>query len=76
MQVMKAQKILTQVAWIVLIAMILLGIPRLAGAIANLFDYAAFDPDGASILNRWVYKRAFLHKPSEAREKGVSKKLV
>jgi len=44
---MKAQRILTQIAWIVLMAMILLGVPRLAGAFANLFDYTAFDPDGA-----------------------------
>jgi uncharacterized protein len=43
---MKAQRILTQIAWIVLMTMILLGVPRLAGAFADLFDYAAFDPDG------------------------------
>lgn len=44
---MKTQRILSQVAWIALITLLLLGVPRLAGAIANIFDYTAFDPDGA-----------------------------
>ena len=33
--------------WVFLLAGLLLGVPRLAGAAANLFNYHAIDPDGA-----------------------------
>ncbi len=44
---MKAKRILKQVVWILFLAVLLLGVPRLAGAVADLFDYAAIDPDAA-----------------------------
>ncbi len=33
--------------WILLLTVLLLGVPRLAGAIADLFSYQAIDPDGS-----------------------------
>jgi len=33
--------------WVLLLAGLLLGVPRLAGAAANLFNYHAIDPDGS-----------------------------
>jgi uncharacterized protein len=45
--IMKLQRIPLQVAWVALMTALLLGVPRLAAAFANLFDYAAVDPDGA-----------------------------
>lgn len=44
---MKAQAMPARGAWIALMIALLLGVPRLAGAFAGLFDYAALDPDGA-----------------------------
>ena len=44
---MSWQKILIQVLWVLLISVVLLGVPRLAGQVADLFDYSTLDPDGA-----------------------------
>jgi membrane protease YdiL (CAAX protease family) len=44
---MKAQNIIVQILWALLLAVILLGIPRLSGVVADQFDYAALDTDGA-----------------------------
>jgi uncharacterized protein len=44
---MSLQKIMLQVLWVLLMAAILLGVPRLAGLVADQFDYSAIDPDGA-----------------------------
>ena len=44
---MKVQKILKQVLWVLFLTVLLLGVPRLAGAFADLFDYSTIDPDGA-----------------------------
>jgi uncharacterized protein len=44
---MKIKRSLLQVIWVVGLAVLLLGVPRLAGAFANLFDYSTVDPDGA-----------------------------
>lgn len=44
---MKVQKVLKQVVGIVFLTVLLLGVPRLAGAVADLFDYSTIDPDGA-----------------------------
>jgi uncharacterized protein len=39
--------IFIQGLWVLFLTVLLLGVPRLAGAFADLFDYAAIDPDGA-----------------------------
>lgn len=44
---MNLPKIVLQILWVLLIALILLGVPRLAGLVADQFDYSAMDPDGA-----------------------------
>ena len=44
---MNIQKLITQILWVLLLAVFLLGVPRLAGLAADQFDYAALDPDGA-----------------------------
>ena len=44
---MNPPKLLLQILWTLLFAVILLGVPRLAGQAANLFDYSAWYPDGA-----------------------------
>ena len=41
------QKAIKSIVWVLLLTLILLGVPRLSGMIASLFDYAAIDPDGA-----------------------------
>lgn len=40
-------KMLKQGIWVLLMAVLLLGAPRLAGRFASLFDYSSVDPDGA-----------------------------
>ena len=40
-------KALQKSLWILFLTVLLLGVPRLAGAIAHLFDYQAIDPDGS-----------------------------
>jgi uncharacterized protein len=40
-------KNLRSILWVLFLTVLLLGVPRLAGAFADLFDYAAIDPDGA-----------------------------
>ncbi|SHE78898.1 CPBP family intramembrane glutamic endopeptidase [Alkalibacter saccharofermentans] len=40
-------KVLKSILWVLFLSLILLGVPRLSGMIANLFDYQATDPDGA-----------------------------
>ncbi|MGI6150155.1 MAG: CPBP family intramembrane metalloprotease [Firmicutes bacterium] len=40
-------KTLKSLCWTLLLTVILLGIPKIAGAIASTFDYRAIDPDGA-----------------------------
>jgi uncharacterized protein len=39
--------LLVRVSWVLALAILLLGVPRLSGVIASLFDYRAIDPDGA-----------------------------
>jgi uncharacterized protein len=41
------QRVLLKVIWVLGLTVLLLGIPRLAGLIANAFDYSHVDPDGA-----------------------------
>jgi uncharacterized protein len=41
------KKALQQSAWILFLAVLLLGVPRLSGAFADLFNYSAIDPDGS-----------------------------
>ena len=40
-------KALQKCLWILILAVLLLGVPRLSGAIADLFNYHAIDPDGS-----------------------------
>ena len=40
-------KAIKSILWVLLLALILLGVPRLSGMIASLFDYLTIDPDGA-----------------------------
>lgn len=51
---MRVPKFLKQGLWVVFLTVLLLGVPRLAGAFANLFDYSAIDPDGAFM---WISVR-------------------
>jgi uncharacterized protein len=44
---MQLSRLLKQVVWVLLLAVLLLGVPRLAGLFADQFDYSAIDPDGA-----------------------------
>jgi membrane protease YdiL (CAAX protease family) len=44
---MNLPKTLLQILWALLLAALLLGLPRLAGLAADQFDYSALDPDGA-----------------------------
>ena len=44
---MNIPRFFKQVLWVLFLTGLLLGVPRLAGAFADLFDYAAIDPDGA-----------------------------
>lgn len=44
---MNIPKFFKQVLWVLFLTALLLGVPRLAGAFADLFDYTAIDPDGA-----------------------------
>jgi uncharacterized protein len=44
---MKLQNVLTKALWVLFLTVLLLGVPRLAGLFADLFDYSAIDPDGA-----------------------------
>ncbi len=41
------EKFFKQVIWVLFLAVLLLGIPRIAGLIAHQFDYSGFDPDGS-----------------------------
>ncbi len=40
-------RVMKGILWVVLLTMLLLGVPRLAGLIANQFDFQVIDPDGA-----------------------------
>jgi uncharacterized protein len=44
---MNINKVFSMSSWVLLLAVLLLGVPRLAGMIASFFDYRAIDPDGA-----------------------------
>lgn len=44
---MKTRKLSAQILWALLLTVILLGVPRLAGLVADQFDYTALDPDSA-----------------------------
>jgi uncharacterized protein len=44
---MNLPKLLLQILWALLLTVLLLGVPRLAGRAADLFTYTAIDPDGA-----------------------------
>ncbi len=41
------KKALQQSVWILFLTVVLLGVPRLSGAVADLFNYQAIDPDGS-----------------------------
>lgn len=41
------KKTLQKSVWIMFLALILLGVPKLSGAIADLFNFSAIDPDGS-----------------------------
>ncbi|MDW7657259.1 MAG: hypothetical protein SCM11_08795 [Bacillota bacterium] len=40
-------RVIRNILCVLLLALLLLGVPRLSGLIADLFDYRAIDPDGA-----------------------------
>lgn len=40
-------RVIKNILWVLLLALLLLGVPRLSGLIADLFDYRGIDPDGA-----------------------------
>jgi len=40
-------RVIKCILWVLLLTLLLLGVPRLSGLIADLFDYQAIDPDGA-----------------------------
>ncbi|NLL49469.1 MAG: hypothetical protein GX249_12925, partial [Firmicutes bacterium] len=42
-----SKKALKSSCWTLFLTLLLLGIPKLAGAIADSFDYGVIDPDGA-----------------------------
>jgi uncharacterized protein len=44
---MNINKLFFKSSWVLALAVLLLGVPRLSGAIASLFDYQVIDPDGA-----------------------------
>lgn len=44
---MALQRALRQVVWGLFLALLLLGVPRLAGQVADLIDFSRMDPDGA-----------------------------
>lgn len=46
------KKLLKRIIWTLILFVLLLGIPKLAGLFANLFNYQSFDPDGAYA---WIY---------------------
>jgi uncharacterized protein len=46
---MNLAKVLLQILWVLFLAVVLLGVPRLAGLAADQFDYSAVDPDGAFV---------------------------
>ena len=41
------KKVLQKIVWILFLTVLLLGVPRLSGSIADLFNYHAIDPDGS-----------------------------
>jgi len=41
------QRAFRQGVWVLFLALLLLGVPRLAGLVADWFDYSRIDPDGA-----------------------------
>jgi uncharacterized protein len=41
------KSVLKKVLWVLFLSVLLLGVPRLSGAVAGLFDYQAIDPDGS-----------------------------
>lgn len=40
-------RVIKSILWVLLLTLLLLGVPRLSGLIADLFDYRVIDPDGA-----------------------------
>ncbi len=44
---MQLTRIVKSTLWMLFLTVLLLGVPRLAGLFADLFDYSAIDPDGA-----------------------------
>lgn len=46
------KKLLKSILWTLIMFVLLLGIPKLAGMVASLFDYQSFDPDGSFA---WIY---------------------
>lgn len=41
------KRALAQIAWVIGLTIVLLGVPRIGGLIADQFDYGTIDPDGA-----------------------------
>ena len=44
---MQLSRLVKQVLWVLFLAVLLLGVPRLAGLFADQFNYSTIDPDGA-----------------------------
>lgn len=40
-------KVMTKILWVLMLTSLLLGVPKLSGIAADLFDYQSFDTDGA-----------------------------
>jgi uncharacterized protein len=41
------KKVLLSISWVMFLTVLLLGVPRLSGMVASVFNYQAIDPDGA-----------------------------
>ena len=44
---MDLRELLPRTIWVLLLAALLLGVPRVSGVVASLVEYHAIDPDGA-----------------------------
>jgi uncharacterized protein len=44
---MNVKRLLKSILWVLFLTVLLLGVPRMSGIIADLFDYQAIDPDGS-----------------------------
>ncbi len=41
------KQVIKKILWVLSLTLLLLGVPRLSGMVANLFDYSTIDPDGS-----------------------------